>query len=250
MAPDRKIALAAAIIGSGADEPDECDEMKPVAILFDLDDTLTDRRGSLRRCVPFFYERFPSGLGDVTPDAFFNMLCRVDDGGYRDRTEMFAEIIAGLTWRDAPLPRVLADLWIAEFPRFAHPREGCVDTLACLKAEGLRLGLVTNGINSMQRSKIRCMGCEDYFEVVVTSESARCFKPDPRIFQAALDALDVRADQTWFVGDHPINDMDGARRAGMKSVWVDRAFPWPHGLPCADYQIHDLHELLPILFEP
>jgi putative hydrolase of the HAD superfamily len=46
-------------------------------------------------------------------------------------------------------------------------------------------------------------------------------KPDPRIFELALTALDRRADETWYVGDMPAFDVVGARRAGLRPFLMD-----------------------------
>lgn len=46
-------------------------------------------------------------------------------------------------------------------------------------------------------------------------------KPDPRIFRIALDALDVEADKSWYVGDTPAIDVVGARRAGLWPILMD-----------------------------
>jgi HAD-hyrolase-like len=47
------------------------------------------------------------------------------------------------------------------------------------------------------------------------------------IFQHALDGLGLGADQVWFVGDHPENDILGASRVGLRTVWLRGAHPWP-----------------------
>jgi putative hydrolase of the HAD superfamily len=46
-------------------------------------------------------------------------------------------------------------------------------------------------------------------------------KPDPRIFQAAIDLLGLEADQVWYVGDLPAIDVVGARRAGIQPYLMD-----------------------------
>jgi putative hydrolase of the HAD superfamily len=46
-------------------------------------------------------------------------------------------------------------------------------------------------------------------------------KPDPRIFVIALDAMGLRADQVWYVGDMPGIDVVGARSAGIRPLVID-----------------------------
>lgn len=61
------------------------------------------------------------------------------------------------------------------------------------------------------------------FEAVITSESARAYKPRPRIFEAALAALDLRGDEVVHVGDSLAADVAGASRLGMRTIWVNRS---------------------------
>ena len=58
--------------------------------------------------------------------------------------------------------------------------------------------------------------------VVVISEAVGVKKPSTKPFLEALRLLEVSASQTWFVGDHPINDVQGASDVGMKAFWFER----------------------------
>jgi putative hydrolase of the HAD superfamily len=59
-----------------------------------------------------------------------------------------------------------------------------------------------------------------HFDAVVVSGVLGWRKPSPRIFQAALQALDVKAKEAVFVGDSPVADVQGAKQVGMKTVLV------------------------------
>ena len=71
---------------------------------------------------------------------------------------------------------------------------GCRSTLRRL-GRRYRLGVVTNGIDRVQRSRLAVSGLAAHFEVVVTSEKAGCAKPDPRIMQLALEQLRLEPGQ-------------------------------------------------------
>ncbi len=82
------------------------------------------------------------------------------------------------------------------------------------------------------------------FDVVVDSESMRCYKPDPRIFQEACHRLSVEPVVCAMVGDTPGTDLSGARGVGMPAVWINRvAAKWPHGMTPPDAVITNLGEL-------
>lgn len=82
-----------------------------------------------------------------------------------------------------------------------------------------KLGIVSNmsfakaGLWSLRKFKIA-----KYFDAIVISGFVGWRKPSPKIFQEALDMLGVKADETVFVGDSLIADIEGAKRLGMKTV--------------------------------
>jgi putative hydrolase of the HAD superfamily len=85
-----------------------------------------------------------------------------------------------------------------------------------------RLGVVTNGIDRVQRSRLAASGLAPLFETVVTSEGSGFAKPDPRILHVALDALGISPRHAVYVGDDPAVDGAAARAAGVPFVWMDR----------------------------
>jgi HAD superfamily hydrolase (TIGR01549 family) len=85
-----------------------------------------------------------------------------------------------------------------------------------------RLGVVTNGIDRVQRARLAASGLAPLFDTVVTSQSCGFAKPDPRILQVALDAMGVLPRQAVYVGDDPATDGAAARAAGVRFVWMDR----------------------------
>ena len=82
--------------------------------------------------------------------------------------------------------------------------------------------MVTNGIDRVQRSRLRAARLDPFFETVVTSEGCGFAKPDPRILQVALRALGVAPREAVYVGDDPQVDGRAAARAGVAFCWMDR----------------------------
>jgi putative hydrolase of the HAD superfamily len=99
------------------------------------------------------------------------------------------------------------------------------------------------------------MRCLDHnglcFDLLVDSETAGCYKPEPRIFQQACDALSLPASEAVMVGDTPETDVRGAHRAGLRAVWLNRGHrDWPGNLARPDAVIEDLGQLLRVLRQP
>ena len=98
---------------------------------------------------------------------------------------------------------------------------GALETLASLRARGLKLGLISNGDAHGQRSKVTKAGLEPYFESILLAGEFGVAKPDPRVFRHTLEQLQVAPHQAWMVGDNLYADVGGAQAVGIYGVWVD-----------------------------
>jgi 2-haloalkanoic acid dehalogenase type II len=107
-----------------------------------------------------------------------------------------------------------------------------------LKAK-YRLFALSNGNADLKRC-----GLAHFFDGHVTARSAGAAKPDVRIFARLLAEAGVRASDVLHVGDDPVTDVDGALRAGLHAVWLNRdARPWPDSLSAAPRTLTTLLEL-------
>jgi len=92
-----------------------------------------------------------------------------------------------------------------------------------------RTAVVTNNTVIEQDEKLETFGLWPHVDVLVTSEECGVAKPDPAIFEHALERLGVGVDEAVMVGDSWINDIEGAAGIGMRAIWLNR-----HGAPCPD----------------
>lgn len=82
------------------------------------------------------------------------------------------------------------------------------------------------------------------FELIISSESARSYKPRGKIFLDAVGAMGVQPAELLYVGDTPFADILGARHAGLPAAWVNRhAATYPEKLPRPTIEVKDLDEL-------
>ncbi len=93
--------------------------------------------------------------------------------------------------------------------------EGALETLALL-ADQYVLGALTNGNADFQKLKL-----DDYFSFGYSAASVGAGKPEPHMFQAALQHIGARAQETVHVGDHLVDDIHGAAEVGMHTIWVN-----------------------------
>ena len=106
-------------------------------------------------------------------------------------------------------------------------QEDALVTLAALKRAGFATGIITNGIEQLQMAKINQLDLSNKVDHIIVSAHAGAHKPDRKVFQHALNKAGADACHAWQVGDHAINDVAGAIRAGMGGVFYD-----PSGKQC------------------
>ena len=111
-----------------------------------------------------------------------------------------------------------------------------------------RLALITNGLKDVQKSRISRTPLKDYFQELIISDEIKISKPDPRIFDYALDKLEYK-DRTkvLMIGDSLTSDMQGGVNAGIDTCWYNpNHLENKSGLNLT-YEIHSLKELKEIL---
>ncbi len=109
---------------------------------------------------------------------------------------------------------------------FFRPFPDTVPALIELLDAGYRLAVVSNWDASLNRL-LRVHGLFEYFELTIASLRAGVEKPDPAIFQIAMDALSVGPEDCFHIGDDPVDDGEGARAAGIPYRLIDRENPGP-----------------------
>lgn len=148
------------------------------------------------------------------------------DVSFREQVEMFinnisVDLVDRLD-RDTveEIVRVYADSFLV------HPPAVHVDAITVLqdlKAMGLRLGLISNtgmtpGVTF--RAFMEAEGMLGYFDALTFSDEVKLAKPSKEIFLMTLRSLGATAADAIHVGDHWVNDVVGANRCGLKTVWI------------------------------
>jgi len=131
--------------------------------------------------------------------------------------------------------------------------EDALAALQTLRAQGVRLGIFSNaGDDKDVQQLLAKFGVQFYFDFALTSAACYYRKPHPRAFELALAHWSVPPQEAAMVGDSLAADIQGARNAGMKSIWISRR------AQCApaeierirpDVEISSLAELMPALAE-
>ena len=135
-------------------------------------------------------------------------------------------------------------------------REAFPETNDALHALGRKrtLAVLSNADDRFLHGTIAHNGW-DCFAHVLSSEGARAYKPDPRIFARFLRDMDVAPEAVLYVGDAPYDDAHGAKLAGMHAVLVQRTQDTPGRTPPPengvllppDHVVSDLSEIPALL---
>jgi putative hydrolase of the HAD superfamily len=96
--------------------------------------------------------------------------------------------------------------------------------LGQLRQQGYRLAIVSNWQRELG-SFCRALGLDTHVDVIIASAEVGFAKPDSRIFDLACSRLGRPPDKVLHVGDSPVDDLQGATRAGLRAVLLQREGP-------------------------
>lgn len=89
--------------------------------------------------------------------------------------------------------------------------------------EKYQLGIITNGRRAFQEDRLKALGLHDLFKnKIVCSDDVGIDKPHPKIFEEGLKLMKAHKDETVMVGNSLADDIAGANKAGIKSIWLRR----------------------------
>lgn len=188
------------------------------AVIFDIDNTLLDRRDAFRKLCNYFIDKY----GDEYPyqgkrEDIIKFMVEIDADGYGGIENIIPKLQK--VWK---LPLSVED-FIKErnmvFGKMTAPYPESFEVLGTLK-KSYKLGVITNGYTTVQKEKLRTIGVTDYFDDIIVSEEAELEKPDPRIFKLSCEHLGVKPEEAVYVGDYYPNDIAGAISANIMPIWI------------------------------
>lgn len=229
------------------------------AVFFDAGETLLGPH-------PSFSEIFSEVLADsgveVAPQAvaeafervaptFLEVLDRVGGGTWSTSFEVsrrFWGAVYAAAFEELDIDDAvggLADALYDRFTRFDSYRlfDDAVPAIEELKGAGIAVGLISN-FEAWLEAMLDHWEIGDLFDVKVISGLEGIEKPDPKIFQMALERAGVPAERAVYVGDHPDVDVRASEEAGMTGVLIDRRGRHPDHGPRRIESLSELGEVL------
>jgi len=162
------------------------------------------------------------------------------------KAERFRYPLAKMGVNDAQLAEEIGHQYLEILPLQKTLMPHALEILDYLKLKNYPLSLISNGFTEVQYKKIDSSGIRDYFDHIVLSESAGALKPDPAIFNYALQLHYTTAENTIMIGDSYQADIRGAKAAKIDQVYYTLNNQVQEH-QTATYIISDLRELMQIL---
>ncbi len=194
------------------------------AVLFDFDETLQDRTEAFEHYMDNFFKLYlPEIKGEELEKRREDMRV-TGKGGYVNRVEWYTLLINMWGWKNSPPAEELAHHYDYTFGNCNVIFPNSEPLLKELKRRGYILGVITNGPSVLQNHKMQQSGLMPYMDVLVVSGDYGVHKPDPQLFRIAAEKIGVKCEECVYVGDHPVNDIQGALASGMKAIRMN--FGW------------------------
>ena len=218
----------------------------PLAILFDLDDTIIRAYARPAEAWDRLLQRFAQPLAVVDDQA---SLVAIRQTMMATGREFWTDRTIAARWR-LDIPQARRTVARLTLQRMGRANDQLADTIAdaftemrrqeyqlypdahatldALRAAGVKLALITNGQGETQRAKVARFALDERFDHIQIEGEFGQGKPEEPVYHHALERLGVAARDTWMVGDNLEWEVEVPQRLGMLGIWYD---PFGDGLP-------------------
>lgn len=220
------------------------------AVFFDMDDTLYDTSGfaaiARRAAVKSMVH---NGLNCTEDEGYDLLMDIVKDKGsnYDKHFNILTKEVNGS--EDSLI--IVNGIITYHNTKFAMLKiqPDAFSTLLYLKSKSYKVGLITNGKELKQWEKLVRLGIYPFFDEIVTSESVGVEKPDPEIYEIAMNRLNVTSGTSIMIGNNFDVDIMGAYNVGMQSMIINSEITskQQEKLDELNYQVRHLDSLIDIM---
>ncbi len=224
-------------------------------IIFDLDDTLWDFQQNSHDTLINLFEVYRIGDQGIEIASFIEIFREINNALWDQfdkglltreviRKERFPKMFEKLGLHLNGVPMQMQDSFMSTCSAKPKLVKGVKEVLERFSSK-YKFHILSNGFDEIQFIKIKASGLEPYFDKIVTSGRAGFRKPEPEIFDFALNEIGADKEECIMIGDNPLSDIEGAYHYGIDQVYYN-----VHKKECKitpTHTIDDMHELLQIL---
>ena len=220
------------------------------AVFFDWDNTLTCNSEETYKKYCEIEESLSKKKFIITKDKMFNIFDKIKAKGYNantyenevlfykeyykqlliDECGCYNEII------EESAKELFSIMWLKERTLF----DDVIETFKIIKSKGLKIGIISDTTHSLQKT-LEVLGLGEYIDTYTCSKEVGVMKPNPEIYLAAVNKLDLKPSECIYVDDYD-EEVEGAEKLGFKAFRISRK---KENLKCFD--IGSLKEILKII---
>jgi putative hydrolase of the HAD superfamily len=214
------------------------------AALFDLDDTLVDRKSAYDDVYRVLYDRHEAIHGQTSWEDAIDFIWTLSPYNATSPREAFVEIQKrwpGVTGD----PESHHQFYFTQMLKVMKMLPSAMNFVDWMNESGINWGVVTNG-DQIQLQKVETTGLNGRVPFVLASKLFGVDKPAPEVFMEEvrlLDVPDIQPKEILFVGDNPYTDIAGAHGVRMKTAWIRMGRKFPDDAPHPDFIVDHVEEL-------
>jgi putative hydrolase of the HAD superfamily len=207
--------------------------MKIQHIFFDLDNTLWDHRRNAYLTLKFIFETQQVSLQykldfEEFHQEYFTINERlweqIRDGEIDKeylRKHRFYDSFLFFDIDDFELAQTFESQFLDQILQYNDLVEGAFELLEYLSEKGYILHILSNGFEEVTYRKCELSGIKNYFKTITSADEINIRKPQPEIYQYALEKADAKKEESMMIGDDWIADVEGGKSFGLKVVFFD-----------------------------
>lgn len=169
-------------------------------MLFDLDDTLLNRDQAVDQLFSLILAKCYKEIEHPSKNEMLKKFKEYDKRGYGDNNK--TKVLESFFDEFPPNERIpinlIQDFWNTNFPHCFSVNQNMINIINTIKRH-VKVAIITNGSTQRQKAKITNTNLNRCFDTIIISEEVGFSKPDKRIFELALNRLDVQPESALFV---------------------------------------------------
>lgn len=207
--------------------------MKIQHIFFDLDNTLWDHRKNAYLTLKEIFEteqvslRYQLDFEEFHTEYFTineRLWEQIRDGEIDKeylRKHRFYDSFLFFGIDDFELSQVFENQFLDQILRHNDLVEGAFELLEYLSAKKYDLHILSNGFEEVTSRKCELSGIKNYFKTITSADEINIRKPQPEIYQYALNKSNAKKEDSMMIGDDWVADVEGGKAFGLKVVFLD-----------------------------